>query len=61
MHKVVLLKLCLDNDQLASLDELKINPCKDVMVGYRQWCSLCDTQVYGVYPLGKAKDLRIPT
>ncbi len=27
----------------------------------RQWCSLRDTQVYAVYPLGKDKDLRIPT
>lgn len=35
MHKVVLLKLCLDNDQWASLDELNVNPRKDVMVGYR--------------------------
>ncbi len=26
-----------------------------------QWCSLRDTQVYAVYPLGKVKDLRIPT
>ncbi len=26
-----------------------------------QWCSLRDTQVYAVYPLGKDKDLRIPT
>ncbi len=26
-----------------------------------QWCSLCDTQVYTVYPLGKVKDLRILT
>ncbi len=35
MHNVVLLKLCLDNDQWASLDELNVNPRKDVMVGYR--------------------------
>ncbi len=28
---------------------------------YLQWCSLRDTQVYAVYPLGKVKDLRIPT
>ncbi len=26
-----------------------------------QWCSLRDTQVYAVYPLGKVNDLRIPT
>ncbi len=26
-----------------------------------QWCSLRDTQVYAVYPLGKSKDFRIPT
>ncbi len=26
-----------------------------------QWCSLRDTQVYAVCPLGKVKDLRIPT
>ncbi len=26
-----------------------------------QWCSLRDTQVYAVYPLGKVKDVRIPT
>jgi len=29
--------------------------------GYSQWCSLRDTQDYAVYPLGKAKDFRIPT
>ncbi len=28
---------------------------------HAQWCSLRDTQVYAVYPLGKDKDLRIPT
>ena len=26
-----------------------------------QWCSLRDTQVYAVYPLGTHQDLRIPT
>ncbi len=26
-----------------------------------QWCSLRDMQVYGVYPLVKVKDFRIPT
>ncbi len=29
--------------------------------GILQWCSLRDTQVYAVYPLGKSKDFRIPT
>ncbi len=30
-------------------------------IAEKQWCSLRDTQVYAVYPLGKSKDFRIPT
>ncbi len=33
----------------------------EAFVVAKQWCSLRDTQVYAVYPLGKVKDLRIPT
>ncbi len=32
-----------------------------IIMTCKQWCSLRDTQVYAVYPLGKVKDLRIPT
>ncbi len=41
----------------ATLLERKVcvfNPLKCI----NQWCSLRDTQVYGVYTLGKVKDLR---
>ncbi len=42
----------------------KLLPAAEVYVkvrGQTQWCSLRDTQVYAVYPLGKSKDFRIPT
>ncbi len=40
------------------LDELQLSIG---LLWKAQWCSLRDTQVYAVYPLGKDKDLRIPT
>ncbi len=30
-------------------------------ISHKQWCSLCDTQVYGVYPLAKFKNTRYVT
>ncbi len=43
--------------RMDSLQEAFIHPPEPC----EQWCSLRDTQVYGVYPLAKVKDFHLPT
>ncbi len=46
---------------LTLLIGIKADLLQFILYPDKQWCSLRDTQVYAVYPLGKVKDLRIPT
>jgi len=50
-------------EQMVYASMLALSECVDGWFNLwcTQWCSLRDTQDYAVYPLGKAKDFRIPT
>ncbi len=58
LHLLLIDSVILYYKKTLTLKLFELSPIADFA---SQWCNLRDTQVYGVYPLAKVKDFRIPT